>query len=130
MHSVRIRSSPRVKSGDQYRADRFVSPTPADHNVARRYPEVFRKNPGPGYRHVLKVRHVRAFLELLPEWPTLSVGLNAILLAPPRPYCDGFHRPGLVAICAQPRDLHVFVPSRAGYIDQHRDLFDRLRVQI
>jgi hypothetical protein len=75
------------------------------------------------------VRHVRAFLSILPEWDTLAVGLNAILLAPARPDCDGFHRPGLVAVCAQPRSLSPLITHRR-YVEQHRDIFDRLAVPI
>ena len=97
--AFRFRSSPRVKSGKQYRSERSV-PAVSDHNTPREYPEIYRKHPGVGYRHVLLVRHVRTFLSILPEWETLAVGLNAILLAPARANCDGFHRPGLVAVCA------------------------------
>jgi hypothetical protein len=117
-----------VKSGQQYRNERS-SPVAPDHNAPRLYPQIFRKHPGPGYRHVLLIRHIRGFLTILPESPTLAVGLNAILLAPGRPDCDGFHRPGLVAICAQPRNLSQFVASRA-YVEEHGDIFDRLGVPI
>ena len=126
--SSRIRSSARVKSGRQYRSERS-SPAAPDHNVPRPYPEIFRKHPGPGCRHVLLVRHVRAFLTILPEWAELAAGLNAILLAPARPECDGFHRPGLVAICAQPRNLSQVIANRR-YVNEHRDVFDRLGVPI
>ena len=116
-----------MKSGQQYRSVRSL-PTPADHNSVRPYPQIHRKHPGPGHRHVLLVRHIRAFLSILPDWPSLAVGLNAILLAPARPNCDGFHRPGLVAICAQPRNLCQLVPN-PNFVDRHRKLFDRLGVR-
>src|SRR3954454_4673741 len=125
---IGIRSSPRVKSGLQFRSERFV-PAPPDHNVRRPHPDIFRKNPGPGYRHVLMVRHVRRFLSLLPDWPVLSVGLNTILLGPGSAERDGFHRPGLVAICAKPRNLCQSVDN-VEYIDAHRDIFARLEVPI
>jgi len=123
-----IKSSPRVKSGRQYGAVRSAA-TPRDHNSARRVPEIFRKHPGRGYRHVLLARHVRAFLEILPQWEELSIGLNTILLAPARPLCDGFHRPGLVAICAQSRNLSQVVEND-DYVRRHRDIFERLGVPI
>jgi hypothetical protein len=75
------------------------------------------------------VRDIRAFLEILPEWPALAVGLNTILMAPPRPNCDGFHRAGLVALCAQSRDLSKLIPN-PDYVKRHRDIFDRLGVPI
>lgn len=117
-----------MKSGKQFRAD-TAAPTPPDHNVLRSYPEIVRQNPGKGYRHVLLVRHVRTFLGLLPDWQTLAVGLNTILLAPGRPYTDGFHRPGLVALCAPQRLLAQTVES-VQYIEDHHDLLDRLGVPV
>jgi hypothetical protein len=117
-----------VKSGRQYRSERSAAAA-ADHNIPRAYPQIYRQHPGLGHRHVLLVRHIRAFLTILPEWPTLAVGLNAILLAPARADCDGFHRPGLVAICARPRNLSQFVANRE-YVEEHRDIFDRLGVPI
>jgi hypothetical protein len=75
------------------------------------------------------VRHVRRFLSLLPDWPVLSVGLNTILLGPGSEERDGFHRPGLVAICAKPRNLCQSVDN-VEYIDAHRDIFARLKVPI
>lgn len=128
MSGRQIKSSPRVKAGRQYCAERSVPGAPLD-NEPRPYPEVYRKHPGPGYRHVLLARHVRAFLEMLPQWSELAVGLNVVLLAPARPGCDGFHRPGLVAICAQPRNLAQLIDHRP-YVEAHRDIFRRLGVPV
>src|SRR4051794_4373893 len=75
------------------------------------------------------VRHVRGFLSVLPDWPVLSVGLNTVLLGPGSEERDGFHRPGLVAICAKPRNLCQSVDN-VEYIDAHRDIFARLEVPI
>lgn len=102
---------------------------PPHHNASCIYPQIYRKHPGPGHRHVLLVRHVRGFLSTLPDWPDLAVGLNTILLAPARPDCDGFHRPGVVAVCAQPRNLSQLV-SNPAYVTEHRDIFDRLGVPV
>jgi hypothetical protein len=124
----RVKSSPRVKSGRQYRSERSW-PAPRDRNRPGAFVQIDRKHPGFGHRHVLMVRHVREFLSILPEWDAMSVGLNAILLAPARGGCDGFHRPGLVAICAQPRNLSQLV-TNADYVHRHRDIFDRLGVPI
>jgi hypothetical protein len=69
-----------------------LAATPRNGNSPRRVPEIFRKHPGRGYRHVLLARHVRAFLGILPDWNELSVGLNTILLAPAKPGCDGLEK--------------------------------------
>jgi hypothetical protein len=126
--ALRIQSRATVKSGRQYQSERSV-PAPGDHNSRRAYPEIYRKHPGLGYRHVLMIRDVRAFISILPNWPTLSIGLNTILLAPARPNCDGFHRAGLVAICAQSRDLHQLIRND-HYIAEHRHIFERLDIPV
>lgn len=128
MRGAGIRSSPRVKSGKQYRALRSA-PTPPRDVIARPYLEILRESPGRHYRHGLTTRELRAFLEILPDWATLSVGLNCILLASARPGCDGYHRPGLVAICAQPRNLSQFVVG-THFVNEHRDVLDRIGVPI
>jgi hypothetical protein len=128
MGSFRIKSSPQVKSGRQYRSESSV-PAPADHNSDRPFPQIYRMHPGAGFRHVLLIRHVRDFLAILPEWAELAVGLNAILLAPVRKDCDGFHRPGMVAICAQARNLSQLI-TNPDYVSRHQDIFDRLGVSI
>jgi hypothetical protein len=123
----RIKSSPGVKSGSQYRAARSDQ-TPPDHNIPRPLPRIVRQHPGRGYRHILRIRDVNSFLTLLPDWSNLSLGLNVILLAPPRLHCDGFHRPGLVAICAQPRNLSQ--PVNDEFVVAHRELLRRLNVPL
>jgi hypothetical protein len=123
----RISSSPRVKSGNQYRSERSV-PAPPDHNVPRGQPEIYRKHPGQGCCHVLMNRDIRRFVSILPDWGNLSIGLNAIIPAPARPNCDGYHRSGLVAICAQSRLFSHLVPEQ--YAQAHRDVFERLGVPI
>ncbi|HLK59894.1 MAG TPA: hypothetical protein VKU00_25255 [Chthonomonadaceae bacterium] len=59
-----------------------------------------RKRPGQGYRHVLNKRDIYQFLELLPDWDNLAIGLNAIVLAPGEWDTGGYHVPGVVHICA------------------------------
>ena len=87
---------------------------------------VYRDKPGFGYRHVLRQEDVRTFLPLLPDWERLAEGLNAIVLAPGDPQCDGWHWPGVVAICAWERGLWREMTLR-GY-EENRDLFERLEV--
>ena len=59
-----------------------------------------RRRPGCGCRHVVRKEHVRRFVELLPTWKELSEGLNAIVLDSGHMDCMGWHRPGVVALCA------------------------------
>jgi hypothetical protein len=128
MPSYRIKSSPRVKSGQQYRSQRSL-PEMEFGSGSGRSLRILRKHPGKGFRHVLLIRDIRLFLSILPDWPTLSEGLNTILLAPARPNSDGFHRPGLVAICAQDRNPSSLIKN-AQYIHDHRDILARIGVPI
>jgi hypothetical protein len=90
------------------------------------HPVLHRLRPGFGYRHILRQDDVRRFVRLLPDWEELSRGLTALVLAPGRRNCDGWHRPGVVAVCAWERGLWQEV-SRRWYA-QHRALFERLEV--
>src|SRR5687767_6797236 len=83
---------------------------------------VFRDRPGRGHRHVVKQRDVHAFVAMLPGWRDLSVGLDAILLAGGERSCDGWHVPGLVAICAW--EGWSPVVRRSAYVDEHAAIFD------
>jgi hypothetical protein len=40
--------------------------------------QIERTEPGRGYRHVVTVAQLRRFLEILPDWDELAVGLKAI----------------------------------------------------
>jgi len=52
-------------------------------------------------------RDIERFINLLPDWEELSIGLNAIVLAPGNGRCDGWHRPGIVALCAWEMELCI-----------------------
>jgi hypothetical protein len=94
--------------------------------TSRDYPVVHRLKPGLGYRHVLRRQEVTAFLQLLPDWRQLTQGLNAIVLAPGSVCCDGWYRPGVVAVCAWERGLwREMAPQDYA---EHQDLFERLEV--
>lgn len=87
---------------------------------------VFRDRPGRGHRHVVRQRDVHAFVSLLPAWGTLARGLDAVLLAENERGCDGWHVPGLVALCAW--EAWSPVVRERKYVDDHADILDRLGV--
>jgi hypothetical protein len=91
-------TNPRVINGRVQRRNRTdLSPC---FRTPRPYPLVERHKPGFGYRHVLRQADVAAFLHLLPDWAQLAQGLNAVVLASGEFNCDGWHVPGVVAVCA------------------------------
>jgi hypothetical protein len=83
-----------------------------------------RWRPGCGYRHLLRRGHIEQFIGSLPDWPALSRGLNSIVLSRGDPHCDGWHRSGVVALCAWDRELAREVDRT--WFDDHRVVFDMI----
>jgi len=75
---------------------------------------------------VLNISDIYRFLEILPDWNTLAVGLNAIVLAPGDYNADGYHAPGVVHLCAWEDGL--WRETHWEYYEAHRDIFERLGV--
>src|SRR6266568_1406720 len=94
------KSSPKVVDGRVCKKNNWNMST--DYYFAPNPREVVidRKRPGDGYRHVLTKQDIHRFLEILPDWNQLAVGLNAVVLAPGERGTDGYHDPGVVHVCA------------------------------
>lgn len=125
MRHMNRRTAPKVVGGKPQRKNRWQK-SPSYYNTRQEAPAIDRRRPGPGYRHVLKKRDVERFISLLPDWRGLSIGLNVIQLAPGYPTYDGWHRPGVVAVCAWDIDQAIEVSS--WYYRKHREVFERLDV--
>jgi hypothetical protein len=118
-------TNPRVIDGKvQKKNRRDLSPN--CFRTVRPIPVLERHKPGVGYRHVLKLKDVAAFTGLLPDWSELSQGLNAVVLAPGKWNADGWHVPGVVAVCAWERELWREVHGH--FYAEHQDLLGRLEV--
>lgn len=115
----------RVKNGRVLPA-RKTAPTPNYDNTPQEWPFIDRRKPGKGFRHVITVAQMRQFLELLPDWREISKGLNAIVLAEGEVDCMGWHRAGVVAICAWPREM--LQRWDTGFVEEHKPILDRLGV--
>jgi len=125
MRHFNRKTTPKVVGGKPMRKNRTAK-TPNYWNTPLDCPVIDRQRPGPGYRHVLMKRDVERFIVILPDWHTLSKGLNAIVLAPGDPGCDGRHWPGIVAVCAWEREL--WIETARWYHDAHRRIFRQLGV--
>lgn len=125
MRHMNRRTTPKVVGGKTLRKNRW-KPTPNCYNTAQDKPAIDRRRPGTGYRHILKKRDVERFIRLLPDWNQLSIGLNVIVLAPGDSTFDGWHRPGIVAVCAWNIDQAIRVES--WYYHAHRKIFKKLDV--
>jgi hypothetical protein len=94
--------------------------------IEQRMPVIDRKRPGKGFRHLLKQKDIYDFIGILPDWTELSVGLNAIVLAPGRWTAFGYHVPGVVHVCAWDENIWTEL-SKEGY-EQEREILERLGV--
>lgn len=125
MPHLHRRTAPRVRNGRVQKKNRT--------QLTPRLPQSFdgpcidRGKPGSGYRHVLLKRDVTRFIKLLPDWNTLSVGLRAILIAPGERNLHGWHRPGIVAVCAWYRDL--WYESTKWFHDEHIHVYDQIGLE-
>lgn len=99
MRPCQRKSTPQVQGGKvQKKNDWGLTPNYYSH--AQRDVIIDRKRPGAGYRHLLKQSDIRSFIGILPGWGEMSVGLDAVVLAPGEPGLFGYHTPGVVHLCA------------------------------
>jgi hypothetical protein len=63
---------------------------------------------------------------LIPNWGHIAVGLDAVVLTAGERDCDGWHRPGIVAVSAWDRNL--WVETTESYAHEHQGILDRLGV--
>ena len=127
MQRVNRKSAPQVVKGRVQKknnwnpsVDYYDAPDP-------RTVMIDRKRPGEGYKHVLNKSDIYRFLDLLPDWKNLAVGLNAIVLAPGEYNTAGYHVPGVVHICAWDAELWQELP--AYFYKEHCDIYERLGVE-
>ena len=117
----------KVKNGRTLPKNRWAE-TPNYENTPQEWPVIDRQKPGAGFRHVITVRQLQQFLEILPDWRELSRGLNGIVLAPGDVEMMGWHKNGVVGICAWPR--HLPQHWETGFVQDHQEILDRLGVPL
>ena len=84
--------------------------------------------PERGYRHLLKRRDLARFVELIPDWETVSEDLRRIVLSADET-CMGWYRHGVVAVCAWPANLWC-EDMDPSWHEGHADILERLRVDV
>ncbi len=123
------KSAPEVIGGKvQKKNDWALTPNYYSHDT--RELVIDRKRPGKGYRHVLTRKDIRDFIAILPDWPELSLGLNAIVLAAGEDGLDGYHIYGVVHICAWGEDVWRDYKRDTAFFQRHEPIFQRLGVPI
>ena len=127
-HQGQRKSTPRVTNGNvRKKNDWTLSPDYYDAPIPRMV-MIDRRRPREGFKHVLTTPDIYRFLDLLPDWNTLAVGLNAIVMSRGSNEHDGLYcRDGVVWLGAWPAGL--WAEFEQWYVDEHRDIFDRLEVE-
>ena len=127
MRARQRKTSPRVIGGKVQRKNRWTS-IPTYWNRRQAVPVIDRREPGRGYRHLILKRDVFAFIELLPDWPELACGLDAVVLAEGSSRCYGWHNDGVIGLCAWNRELWEETDER--FHREHADVLERLGVPV
>lgn len=125
MPRINRKTTPKVRDGRVRKKNRTAE-TPNFLNTPHRWPTIDRRRPGAGFRHVVMKRDVEKFLELLPDWDELSIGLRAIIIDAGWDGVLGWHEPGVVAICAW--DEKLWTHHNFPFYEEHRGILDRLGV--
>jgi hypothetical protein len=87
-----------------------------------------RRPPGAGCRHLLFQRDIERFVNLIPNWNELAVGLDVIALDSGRRGCDGWYDRGAIGICAWRTDMCYEVDP--DWFREHRDFLKRIGVRV
>ncbi len=120
------RTATRIKKGKAQKKNRHAR-TPNYWNACQDDIQLDVENPGKGYKHFLKKRDIRQFLEILPNRDEIDVKFDAVLLCYGSSYIDGWYQNGVVGISAWPKEMTQAYSLE--YFQAHKALFERLEVK-
>jgi hypothetical protein len=122
------RTATRVRDGRVQKKNNWSADRGDYHAWSQSEIRLDRRDPAPGSRHLITIAQLREMVELLPDWDEVAVGLDAIVLDGDDD-CMGWHRDGVVAICAWEAELwwDEAVPA---WLDEHAAVLDRLGVEV
>jgi hypothetical protein len=118
------RTTPRVRDGRVQKKNNWRLDREDYFAVPQSEIRVDRCDPALGHRHLITVAQLRCFLELLPDWDELAIGLRAIVLDSADD-CMGWHDRGVVAVCGWEQELW-WMDSDPAFVADRRDLFELL----
>jgi len=115
------RTTPRVVNGKVQKKD--------NHSItAREKYVVDRVRPYTGFKHVINKKEVHDFIELIPDWDEIGVGIESIILDEGGDGFDGLYRhfthenTGVIYLSAWPREM--WVEFNEEYFQEHKWLFE------
>lgn len=121
------KTSPKVIGGHVQRKNNHTK-------TARRGYVLDRERPSRGYVHVLSKKDIHNFVEIIPDWATISDGIETIFLAREDDYTDAYYRhyqndgTGVISLCAWPKSL--WIEHSDQYYQQHSWIFKVLGVHV
>jgi hypothetical protein len=120
------KTAPGVRAGRTLRKNNWALSAASDRSG--RVPVIDRQRPGPGYRHLLLKRDIERFVQLIPDWDKLAVGLDVIVLTDGRYTCDGWYNQGVIGLPAWPVNLRYGV--KKSWLNDHRAFLERIEARI
>ena len=120
------RTATRIKNGSVQKKNRHTK-TPNYWNTYQDDIQIDVEAPGKGYKHFLKKRDIKQFLEILPNREEIDMMFDAVLLAHASYYIDGCYRNGVICICAWEKEMTK--KYSLGYFNDHKSIFDKLGVK-
>lgn len=120
------RTATRIKKGTVQKKNRHTR-TPNYWNTCQDEIQVDIESPGKGYKHFLKKRDIKLFLDILPNREEIDIEFDAVLLASGSCYTDGWYQNGVIAICAWEKEMTK--EYNLSYFKAHKKIFDKLGVE-
>ncbi|MCJ8328616.1 MAG: hypothetical protein HRT89_10795 [Lentisphaeria bacterium] len=118
LHRIRNKLVPEIRDGRYPIVEAYES-----------MPEIIKRKPGSGYKHLLRKSEIYTFIELIPDWELISEGLDCIILDTCLDDCMGWHSDNTIAISAWEREI-VWRDCDYEFYTEHRATLERLDVPV
>ncbi|SHE78796.1 hypothetical protein [Dysgonomonas macrotermitis] len=120
------RTATRIKKGTVLKKNKHFQ-TPNYWNTRQDEIQIDIENPGNGYKHFLKKRDIKRFLEILPNREEIDIQFDAIVLSHGSYFDDGYYNNGVICICAWRKEMTV--EYTLDYFNDHKRIFNQLGVR-
>jgi len=116
----------RVKNGTVQKKNRHAK-TPNYWNTYQDDIQIDIEPPGKDFKHFLKKRDIKLFLEILPNREEIDFRFDAVVLARGNYFNDGWYRNGVIGIGAWEKSMSRKMSKK--YFEDHKTIFEKLNVK-